>query len=264
MKVEGKRYISNTIGCNNKWSITESPSGLYFVDNITNSIYLFNGQIQSLSDSLGFRQWISQHEDYEDWDPLNYGNFRTFYDRNNNDVYFTCKDHCLCYSELLRQFTSFMSYEGVPAMFNIYSDYFAFKDNQVWEQFAGDYNMFFGEYQPYSITFISNENPSIDKIFNNIEFRADSWNKNTLLHNETFDQLDVWNEYQKGSTSLENIKGNPSPLKKKFRVWRANIPRDISNKRDRIRNTWAYIKLSKLKPNTYRTEFHDVIVDYFA
>ena len=264
MKVEGKRYISNTIGCNNKWSITESPSGLYFIDNITNSIYLFNGQIQSLSDSLGFRQWVSQHEDYEDWDPLNYGNFRTFYDRNNNDVYFTCKDHCLCYSELLKQFTSFMSYEGIPAMFNIYSDYFSFKDGQIWEQFVGDYNMFYGEYQPYSITFISNENPSIDKIFNNIEFRADSWDGDKLINDETFDQLDVWNEYQKGSTQLNNIKGKPSPLKKKFRVWRANIPRDMTNKRDRIRNTWAYIKLSKNKPNTYRTEFHDVIVDYFA
>ena len=42
LKVDGKRYISNTIGCNNKWSIKETPSGLYFIDNITNIIYLFN------------------------------------------------------------------------------------------------------------------------------------------------------------------------------------------------------------------------------
>ena len=41
LKVSGKRYISNTIGCANKWSITESPSGLYFIDNETNSLYLF-------------------------------------------------------------------------------------------------------------------------------------------------------------------------------------------------------------------------------
>ena len=33
--------------------------------------------------------------------------------------------------------------------------------------------------------------------------------------------------------------------KNKFRIWRANIPRDNSNNRDRIRNTWAKIKLHK-------------------
>ena len=37
-----------------------------------------------------------------------------------------------------------------------------------------------------------------DKIFNNIEFRADSWDKEEILTNNTFDTLDVWNEYQQG------------------------------------------------------------------
>jgi hypothetical protein len=111
LKVSGKRYISNTIGCTNKWSIVESPSGLYFVDNETNSLYLFNGKIESLSDRLGFRQWISTHNVHTNWDPVNYNNYRSFYDKNNNDVYFTYKDHCLCFSELVGQFTSFMSYE---------------------------------------------------------------------------------------------------------------------------------------------------------
>nr|DAG94142.1 MAG TPA: stabilization protein [Crassvirales sp.] len=264
LKVSGKRYISNTIGCANKWSIVESPSGLYFVDNETNSLYIFNGEIMSLSDKLGFRQWISAHNVHTNWDPVNYNNYRSFYDKNNNDVYFTYKDHCLCYSELINQFTSFMSYEKVPAMFNVSSDFYAFKDGQMWEMFTGDYNMFFGEYKPFSITFVANAEEPSDKIFNTVEFRADSWEGDTLINNKTFDTLDVWNEYQHGTTQLTNLLGRPSPLKKKFRIWRANIPRDTMNNRDRIRNTWAYIKLGMNTPNTNRTEFHDAIIHYFA
>lgn len=263
-KVSGKRYISNTIGCANKWSIAESPSGLYFIDNETNSLYLFNGEIVSLSDKLGFRQWISAHNVHVNWEPVGYNNYRSFYDKNNNDVYFTYKDHCLCYSELINQFTSFMSYEGVPAMFNVSSEFYAFKNGKMWEQFAGDYNMFFGEYKPFSITFVANAEEPNDKTFNTVEFRADSWDGDNLMSNKTFDTLDVWNEYQHGTTPLTNLLGHPSPLKKKFRIWRANIPRAIVNNRDRIRNTWAYIKLGMNTPNTYRTEFHDAIIHYFA
>ena len=226
---------------------------------------VFNNEgINSLSDKLGFRQWINTHNVHVDWDPVNFSNYRSFYDKNNNDVYFTYEDHCLCYSELLGQFTSFMSYEKVPSMFNISSEFFAFKDNKLWHQFAGDYNTFFGYYKPYSITLISNAEEPLDKIFNNLEFRADSWDGDTLMDNVTFDTLEVWNEYQSGKVSLTNKLGYPSPLKKKFRIWRANIPRDSKNKRDRIRNPWAYIKLSMNTPNTFRTEFHDAVVHYFA
>lgn len=263
LKVSGKRYVSNSIGCSNKWSIAESPSGLYFVDNETNSIYLFNGQIQSLSDKLGLRQWVSENNSNNEWDPVDYGNFRTFYDKNNNDVYFTNSSTSLCYSELLGQFTSFMSYEKIPAMFNIGSEFYSVKDSQLWHNFSGDYNMFYGTFKPYSVTIVANSNEPYDKVFNTIEFRADSWDGGTLINNQTFDTLDVWNEYQHGTSTLTNVIGKPSPLKKKFRVWRANVPRDNSNKMDRIRNTWAYVKLSMNTQNTWRTEFHDMIIHYF-
>ena len=264
LRVDGKVYISNTIGCNNKWSICVTPSGIYFIDNQTNGIYLFNGSsIESLSDKLGFRAWIGNYNDMGKWNPESFSNFITYYDRNNNDVYFTNGETSLVYSELLQQFTSFMNYGNTPAMFNVDDDFYAIKSGYMWKQFSGDYNMIFGEYCPYSITFIVNPDEPYDKIFNTIEFRADSWNGNTLLNKETFDTLDVWNEYQHGTSILTNIIGRPSPLKKKFRIWRANIPRDNSNNRDRIRNTWAYVKLSKNTENIWRTEFHDMTVYYF-
>lgn len=270
LKMSGKKYISNTIGCNNKWSIAESPNGLYFIDNTTNSIYLFNGQIASLSDKLGFRQWIGENNSSTMWNPKDFNNFTTFYDKNNDDVYFVNKNTALVYSELLGQFTSFMSYGSTPYMFNIDSDFYAIYDNKLWEQFVGNYNKIYGEYRPYSMTIIANADEPMDKIFNTIEYRADSWDNNILVNESPFDKLEVWNEYQKGETVLNTNISKPSPLKRKFRVWRANIPRfNIdwngikANNRDRIRNTWAYIKLSKIEPNENRVEIHDTIVQYF-
>ena len=262
LKVGGKRYISE-IGCNNKWSIVESPTGLYFIDNITKGIYLFNGQITSISGKCGLEQWVGQYSYNKPWNPKDFNNFISFYDKNNGDVYFVNREECLCYSESIGQFTSFMDYNNVPAMFNIKDKFYSIKNNRIWEQFSGDYNMFYGSYKPYSMTFISNPDEPYDKIFDNIEFRSDSWEGDKLKDFDTFDKIEVWNEYQRGESDLDINKHMPSSLKNKFRVWRVNIPRDSSNNRDRIRNTWAYIKLSKNTPNKYRTEFHDMIVKYF-
>lgn len=271
MKVSGKRYVSNTIGCSNKWSIVESPSGLYFIDNETNSMYLFNGEVKSISDSLGMRQWVNENNTHINWNPVTYENFRGFYDKNNNDVYFVNNNWCLCYSELIGQFTSFMSYERVPAMFNVGSEFYAFNNNKLWQQFNGDYNMFFGQYKPYSITVVANADEPADKIFNTVEFRADAYDGDNLAPTKTYDTLDVYNEYQHGRVTLTDLNGRPSPLKRKFRIWRANIPRANTpingipaNNRNRIRNTWAYVKLSTETPNTYRTVFHDMTIHYFV
>jgi hypothetical protein len=118
---------------------------------------------------------------------------------------------------------------------------------------------------------VANAEEPLDKIFNTIEFRADAWDGTNLVPTKTYDTLDVYNEYQHGKTSLDSIIGRPTSLKRKFRIWRATIPRANTtingingNNRDRIRNTWAYVKLSTNNPNTYRTEFHDLSVYYFT
>ena len=132
-----------------------------------------------------------------------------------------------------------------------------------WLHNEGDYNMYFGVYQPFYTTVIANPDMQADKIFNNLEFRSDTWDKNGNLLNTTFDTLTTWNEYQEGTSKLTNILGRPSNLKKKFRIWRANIPRAKTNGRDRMRNPWLYIKLSMEEENVNKTVLHDMIVHYF-
>lgn len=65
------------------------------------------------------------------------------------------------------------------------------------------------------------------------------------LRRTTFDNIQVWNEFQdSGTKKLTELIPKFSPLKEKFRVWRVQLPRDAENRRDRIKNPWCYIKLS--------------------
>lgn len=273
-KVNGKRYLSDKIGCPNKWSICETPIGIYFIDDITKGIFLFNGQLNNISDKLGFHSWINKvSKGINIWNPIDFNGFVTYHDKVNGDVFFINKNECLGYSEVLGQFTSFYSYENTPYFTNLQDRGIAFNvANNVekygtmyraWVHNEGDYNMFFGEYKPFYTTVIANPDMQFDKIFNNLEFRADSWDKDNNLLNTTFDTLDVWNEYQQGRLDLVNVPDRPSSLKKKFRIWRTNIPRDVSNNRDRMRNPWLYIKLSMNKENIDKTILHDMVVHYF-
>lgn len=268
-KVNGKRYITDKVGCSNKWSICETPNGIYFIDDITKGIFLFNGKLDNISDRLGFHSWINAKlTGINIWDPVNFKGFVTYYDKVNGDVFFISKDECLAFSEPLSQFSSFYSYEHTPYFINLKDKGLALNPAsggtvyRVWLHNEGDYNMYFNKYQPFSTTIIANPDMPLDKVFNTLEFKADSWNKDSLL-NTTFDTLTTWNEYQSGVSTLNNVIGKPATLKKKFRIWRANIPRDSSNNRDRMRNPWLYIKLSMETQNTNKTLLHDMIVHYF-
>lgn len=269
-KVNGKRYITDRVGCTNKWSICETSNGIYFIDDITKGIFLFNGQLNNISDKFGFHSWINRaSKNVSIWNPVDFDSFVTYYDKVNGDVFFINRDECLAFSEPLGQFTSFYSYEKMPYFSNLEDRGISFNVGgtgtlyRPWLHNEGDYNMYFGVYQPFYTTVIANPGISKDKIFNNLEFRSDTWDKNGNLLNTTFDTLTTWNEYQEGTSKLTNVLGRPSDLKKKFRIWRANIPRAKANGRDRMRNPWLYVKLSMEKENTNKTVLHDMIVHYF-
>lgn len=278
-KVDGERYISNNLGCKNKWSICVTESGIYFIDSISNSLYNLGNNMTNISSTHGFSHWFDEQLTQVD-DTSAYLE-KTFYDKNMNDLYITTKDTSLCFSELLGQFTSFMSYDKADAMFNIGSDFYAIRDKKLWKMFVGDYNSYFGNYKPFDITFVSNNDSAEDKTFTNIELRAEFYNNGSLFGNNFFNYVRAWNDYQDtGKVKLDYTKCEPSNLKKKFRVWRITIPRDKTNKLDRIRNTWTKIQLGTYSSDEFaksdinkgiielikkklNMELHDLSVDYF-
>lgn len=282
-KVDGKRYISTTAGCKNKWSIVETPTGLYFIDGFGKNIYQFNGQLTNISDNHGFHSWTSSKITTDVWDPYTFKGFVTYYDRINKDVFFISKDECLAFSESLGCFTSFYNYEKVPFFANLGSRGFWLTrtKNQddpgelvfLYGHNEGKYNHFFDAYKSYYTTVIVNQDPLNDKIFNTLEFRSDYFQDGGGIPPSyfydpwyTFDELHTWNEYQSGKASLTTMPLNrPTNLKRKFNVWRANIPRDSTNKRDRMRSPWLYLKLMKKESEGEigKQILHDLVVSYF-
>lgn len=286
-KVDGKRYITDKAGCRNKWSIVETDKGIYFIDNINSSISILGQDFQSLSDSKGFKAWIGNENNMNIWNPVDFSNFTAYWDRVNDDVYFLKgtllgNQNTLGYNELLQQFTSFYDYGQVPMMVNVEDKFISFRDGKLWEQGTGKYNEIFGELQDYHVLYRITPDPYGDKIFNNIEYRADIFKGDSaeLLPDETFTSLKVWNEYQNNEVS---VKDNSSPLysfgnkdlypdiRRKFRIWRMDIPRDKKGPDNpyglnRIRNPWIYLRLKK--ENTIdtdtdnRMELHNILVRY--
>lgn len=295
-KVSGKQYLSDTIGCSNKRTIQITPNGVYFMDSNSKDICILNNGIQSVSKTKGFNNYLYNKD---------FSKYKTFYDEKLKDVYFTDDITSLDYSEQLGEFEGFYSYGGTDYMFNYLDSFVAIKDNKIWKQFAGDYNYFFGDNanncKPFSLTLISNQGLN-DKTFTGIEFEADTWDSNKNLLNETFDHLDIWNEYQMGTEKLNKININNhyhfSNLKEKFRIWRAQLPRevklgnllelpyinknisydnyhivektvnidktfDVHRSMNRIRNPWAYIKLIKSSTDNHKTTLHNIKIDYF-
>ena len=131
----------------------------------------------------------------------------------------------------------------------------------MWMQHTGNYNTFFGKYKPFYTTIIANQDPLLCKIFDNVEFYTESWDSKGNVKGTTFDHIDVWNEYQNGSTDLTPNNTRPSNIKKKFRMWRAYIPRENGTIK-RMVNPWLYIKLSKNLENTDKTILHNITVKY--
>ena len=280
-KVSGKRYISDNIGCTNKWSICSTPNGLYFIDSINKSIYLFNGELFNLSDRLGLRSWVNKvATKLLSWIPnnqnstVNDSNIISCYDIKNKDVLFINDNECLAYSELLNQFTSFYSYKKA-VLTTLEDKPIWLRNGELYLHNEGAYNYIFNTYEDFYTTVVVNPDILTDKTFSTVEFRSDVFSKDSSSNSYTlntgilpFTHIKTNNEYQSGKFSFVRT---PSALKRKFRIWRADIPRDSNNRMDRMRNPWLYVTLKSDLPSTpsaqevtdYKTVLHDITVKYF-
>ena len=272
-KVNGLKYISNTIGCSNKWAIQPSEFGIIFADSKTKTLWkLNNGKCVDLSLTSGMKSWFLKHSDDKIWSHKVYKNFKISYDIVNKDLYLINADSCLCYNGEVA--ISFYDYEDTPALFSLHNKYYCFKSNTqetegkyttaVHSMFTGEYNKFFGVFKDSSLTYLANKNPTRDKIFTNFEYRCDMYDveANTTLPmtHETFSTIRAYNEYQDsgdivltpGIVKMDNVR-------KKFRIWRGLIPRD-ANGRDRIRNPWMHLTITKKFTKNIKFELHDMVI----
>lgn len=266
-KMQGTQIISNKIGCQDRLHTKETPQGIYFIDNNASSFWLFNGSLSNIGETAGCSWWFREHNDNVKFPER--GSKILSYDNINNELYInliedeTLNENSLCYSEKLGNFTSRMSYSNV-VMDNIENDFISISTKNIeknseyllplnlYKNNKGFPNEFFGYVKLPKFTFISNENPTITKIFDTIEYKA-SIDRGALdTSRSTFDWIRAYNDYQdtgvkKLTSSIKNTFFDDASVQKKFRTWKAQLPR--ANKLQRLRDSWTAIELGfNVKP----------------
>lgn len=252
-KVTGKVYISNIYGCQNLESVGVSELGIYFVDNIHNSLAILNKDtVVDLSNDRGLYSWIASKGTEK---------IVANYDELLGDMYFTSRDEALAFNEKLKGFSSFYNYGGVKQLFTFDNSSYQVFNSSIYELHGGPDYTYFETEEPFSISFIeNNEFNGNDKIYESVEFQTnDTIQFNVDSHSNMIDpcplsSLEVENDYQYSQSDDRS-------LKKKFRTWRWLIGRDTKFKRDRIRDHWAKFTIHGYSKDLFR--IYNLGVNYY-
>lgn len=273
-KVDGIRYISTTSGGQNKWGIIITNSGIYYIDGFNKNLNLISSEgISDITARKGFTSWglknLSKSLDNLNLKDYKISNWILSKDLINKDLYIHDNDQCLVFSESLANFMSFIDYKNVPFIFNTSNNLVGITSTNnitsVYTLQTGEYNKYFEQDKSKStIEYLINPDPIMDKVFNNIEFRADLFNADTneYIPFKIFDNIEISNEFQYSDIRPLILYKN---LQKKFRIWRAYLPRDSKEfKLNRIRNPWIKLKLIYTPEELKNTKLimHDLIVNY--
>lgn len=259
------KYIDTTSGTQSKWSIITSPNGLYYYDNYNKALKIFKGQNVKLSDIKGLHTYFINNIDFDNVleATLVNKNISTTYDNINNEVIFSFIGNktpfTLTFNENMETFTSF--YDYIPYYWFSRGDVLLASspnDRELYQQYKGEYNEFFGEHHPSYITLMLNPEADLDCVFDNIMYKSELYLNDVDQPDKTLSHIQAFNEYQNsGLIPLEL--GRNKNLRRKFRNWHALIPREGRN---RIRNPWIYLKLQLTNEDNYKMILHDVVVYY--
>lgn len=277
--IERYQYLTTSSGTLNKWSIVKSNNGLMYVDILNKSINFIGADNNKMSTVNGLYNKLFSYIDthYSDLiinNPVVGKGIIAYYDNLKEETYFTFLSNdsfTVSYNGLAQGFVSF--YDYFPRHYlTVDSKMITTKDNKtLWEHNTPSslYNTFYGSYFPSYITLISNDNPDINKIFDNIHYNSEFYNNNVDLPSITFNKLRVTNEYQDTGLVTINPLDYRGQSKRRFRKWNFIIPRQSSS-RNRINNPWVFITLEfdrrsfQAPYNTMNIRFvlHDMLVSY--
>lgn len=271
-KVTGSQILSNTFGCMNKWSMGIYNNVLFFNDDLNNKMIAYSGEFDYLNETLNIETLNSKFLKKSVWNPVYWGNTKLNIDSYAKDVHYTTNDTDIALNQTVGNFTSLYSYEKIPYMETLGDYSIAVRnlnrnESEVYLLRQGDYNHFFGKFEPYWTTIIVNQNSLINKMISNLEFSTEAYDNNMLpVQNFTFDHIEFWNDYQSNKMAVNYKLYGQSLLKKKFRVWRINHFRNstklIKRNYDMMSNTWHYLKLSTENENSNKLTLHWLNLNY--
>lgn len=229
------KYITTTHGCKNRESILRTPKGLYYFDIQNKKLRMLGDEQSPLSDIKGLHSYLKDNVSNVSNNPIQANGITVGYDYSTNKAYFTFHTNnpfTISYDESLNIIESFIDCNPLlwittrQGIFSTMSeaDYNTnLKADDFYQFGTGQYGRFFGTLYPSYITFIENKNPDVVKILNNIEYFNEVTNSGVEDTTNTFDYLQVWNNYQ-DTTELPLT--YPNRIHIYDRKWRLPIPRN--------------------------------------
>lgn len=259
-------YITTTNG-SLQWNCISTEEGIIFVDILDKSINIINGEgIKDLSVVNGFKHFMIESVNFDDYkkdNPITNNGISLGYDKTRGDVYMTFskpdETFTLCYNMIQTGFSSFYDYNSafyIPHKGELFTVNPTAKGS-IYKSFAGKYNRFYGVNKPSVFEFVAAPEPLIETTFNNLEYKDEALNQSEEVV-KSFETIQVDNEFQDSGIIPLKPKFN---IRKLNRKWRLNIPRD-NNKINRMRNTWAKIRLSNNNAEGYNHKISDIILYY--
>jgi hypothetical protein len=264
--IERYQYLTTNSGTVSKWSIVKTKNGLMYVDLFNRSINFLADQ--ELSTVSGLYNKVkdfcrTEQKNIEADDVLNKMGVLAHYDNNREDIYFTFLSptdtgFTVAFNGLSQGFTSY--YDFVPTSYiQLNGEMLTTNDNtRLWEHGKGDYQTFYGQYYPLSLTLLANPEPYRNKTFDNMMIHTEVSLDGQDQPFTTFNTVRVWNDYQDSGVQPLDINER---LSRRFRNWFFNLPRQ-ENSRDRINNQWAFIKLEFNHEENYKLVLHDSVLSY--
>jgi hypothetical protein len=243
--------LRSECGVHSQDCLAKSSNSVYFFDSRRNRLFNINREdaIIDLSGTKGVTSLV-----YASW-----GFNNILYDPNVNDIYFNFSDKSICYNEDIAEFTSLYDYHTASSIFCLGSNTYLNKGNSIYKQRSGNYSIFFGQKKPYYIEILANDNPMISKTFTNVEFNIDPITMGGS--EEIFNLVSAETSYQEGGEILNVNKIKPSNMKRKFRIWRINLPREEGTM-NRLRDRWCRIKLQNTNPSGNSMRLNYINVSY--
>ena len=150
-KLQDKQYLSDSIGCQNKWAIKSTPQGIYFVDTYNGELYKINDKGITPVSQNKLKNYFTKLSS-NIWSPSlwNYKNSSDFidsikleYDSTTYDLYIVSRDTALAYNELLGEFTSFYNYGSTLYWINLNNKSLQINKDGIYEAYEGDYGIFY-------------------------------------------------------------------------------------------------------------------------
>lgn len=231
-------YASTHCGCQDKFSVCTSKSGLYWYDRLINSIFRYSDTLTNLSKVKELQSYLNTSDtiDDNDFSVISYS------DVKNDEILFTfykeseTNGFTISYSELVDAFVSF--YDFIPTIYipfkyrymtttNSYYCSSGFNRDRLFMQDSNvaDRCYFYNVgYVDSTLKLLFNPEYTLTKVFDNIYYISNVYSDTTDIFDNTFTLFRGYDDYQ--NTDYVTLTPDDN-IRRRERGWFFAIPRNV-------------------------------------